>query len=149
MTTSSHGPPYGPDHRKLALVLDDDIALAETMSDIIRGELNWETHTSNEAAGALDFVRSRPPDLIVLDVIMPAISGLEFYDNLKADKATSSIPILFVSGAKDLSSLAIPHEIAFLHKPFDVDTFLSAIRTLLGNDESPGFWDQGSRAGAC
>ncbi len=84
--------------------------------------------TSGEAA--LQTVRQAPFDLILLDIALPGMSGLDVCRALKADKALSSIPVIFVSGqtsspykveAKRLGA------VDFIEKPFEVMDFLSRI----------------------
>ena len=62
------------------------------------------------------------------------IDGLQFYDRVKSRSSTSTPPVLFVSGIPDmrhLKDLGVPNKIAFVSKPFEVDTFLSAVKTLI------------------
>ena len=117
--------------------LDDDPSIAGSISDIIKSELNWDVAVFTEPHAALGFVREQLPDLLVLDVLMPAVDGLQFYDRVRAGSETGSIPVLFVSAVRDMASLqdfGVPNKIAFLSKPFDVsvDAFLSAVETLVG-----------------
>src|SRR3954454_1046668 len=124
-----------PQVRKLVLVLDDDPSIADSISDIVTGELNWDVAVFTEPHAALSFLRPHLPDLLVLDVLMPAIDGLQFYDRVRAGSDTGAIAVLFVSAVRDMSSLeelGVPSKIAFVSKPFDVDTFLSAVETLVG-----------------
>lgn len=87
-------------------------------------------HTVSEAGhgrAALDCIVSAPPDLVVTDVMMPVMNGLEFMRRLRADPRTAPIPILVVSGDADLAGLAN----AVLAKPFTKDDFLAATAALL------------------
>jgi CheY-like chemotaxis protein len=125
----------GVEKNKLAVILDDDAALAASISDLIKLELRWEVVAFTDPRAALSFVRHKLPELIVLDVLMPTIDGLQFYDYLKKDSATGTIPVLFISGVlgDEMTPLGIPNKIAFLRKPFDSDEFISEVKVLLGS----------------
>ncbi|HKF55956.1 MAG TPA: response regulator, partial [Blastocatellia bacterium] len=56
--------------------------------------------TTNEGRLALEMVRSNPPDLVISDVVMPGIDGVELCKRLKADPATSEIPVLLLTGLR-------------------------------------------------
>ncbi len=84
------------------------------------------TEARNGAAG-LTLIESAPPDLVITDVMMPTMSGLEFIDRLRSDPNCAAIPILVVSGNSELPTAAN----ARVRKPFLAQELLSAAALLI------------------
>lgn len=85
--------------RKSATVLlvDDDRSYLE----MVKLKLELEGHTvisATDGATGLEMARRQPPDIIFLDVVLPGLDGLELLARLKADPATSDVPVVVVSG---------------------------------------------------
>ncbi len=116
------------------LVVDD--------SDVIRSlivlnlELDgFEVAQARDGAECLELVASLKPDLITLDVAMPRLDGFATVARLRADPATSHIPIVMVTARAQGSDLARGAELgvdAYVTKPFDPDHLTRTVRTLTG-----------------
>jgi diguanylate cyclase (GGDEF)-like protein len=94
---TSH-PALLPERPRLLLVDDQPINI-QTLYQIFHSD--HEVFMATSGAQALDFCRNSPPDLILLDVVMPEMDGLETCRQLKADAATADIPIIFVTAQSD------------------------------------------------
>jgi len=95
----------------LILIVDDDKAVRETLAHSLT---NAEYRILKAANGreAIDLATEQHPDLILLDVLMPGLSGFETARILHADPRTNTIPILFLTGeAKDITSMEVGFEI--------------------------------------
>jgi DNA-binding response OmpR family regulator len=109
------------------LVVDDD----EYMRELLRLHLSNAGYEVLQAEDALVAGRSllrHRPDLILLDVEMPFMSGLEFVQALKDDPAVSDIPVVFLSSRHECEDKA--RELgagAFLHKPVLADRLLATV----------------------
>ncbi len=89
----------------LILIVDDDKAVRETLAHSL---VNAEYQIIKAASGeeAITLAKERHPDLILLDVKMPGLTGFETARILQGDEQTKSIPILFLTGeAKDITSI--------------------------------------------
>ena len=86
-----------------------------------------ETTQADNGAAALASVRQSPPDLVVTDIMMPVMGGVELIRALRADPATAAIPILAVSGD---SHLAVDADAA-LAKPYQHAELLEVAERLL------------------
>lgn len=87
----------------------------------------------NDGKSALDYVAKRPPELILLDVMMPGIDGYEVTRRIRQNKDLPYIPILLVT-AHDQSSLAEGLDSGaddFIRKPFDIDELMARVRSLV------------------
>jgi len=89
---SCHGKP------KL-LVVDDQPINIQVMHQVFSGD--FQVFMATSGAQALALCKTNPPDLILLDVVMPGMDGFEVCSQLKADEATSNIPIIFVTAHTD------------------------------------------------
>jgi two-component system response regulator MprA len=112
------------------LVVDDDPKILSVLGRGLRFE-GYNVHLAADGQEALRIARATPPDLVVLDVMMPGMDGLEVARRLRRGM---SVPILMLT-ARD----AIPDRIAgldsgaddYLIKPFDFDELLARVRALL------------------
>src|SRR5690348_6650575 len=113
------------------LIVDDEPAVREALA----GSLEFEGYQVGEAADgvmALEQVDRRPPDLVVLDVLMPRLDGLTTCRRLRARGAT--MPVLMLT-ARDMVGDRVTGLDAgaddYLAKPFELDELLARIRALL------------------
>ncbi len=91
-----------PDNRRHSvLIVDDTPANLALLSELLRED--YRTRVANSGERALQIVASdSPPDLILLDVMMPGMTGYEVCRRLKADPATRHIPVIFVSALNEV-----------------------------------------------
>ena len=82
--------------KRRVLVVDDDPLIVEIMQTILDLE-EFEVDTATTGEQSLDLVQVRPPDVVVLDVMMPGMDGFEVCRRLKADPATSRIPVVLLT----------------------------------------------------
>ena len=115
------------------LVVDDDPAIRETLGELLRAE-GYDVSSAENGAVALRIMRTNPrPDVIVLDLMMPIMSGWELLEEVEADASLSVLPILVVSamGAPVASQTLSGGVRMCLPKPPDVDALLDALRNLI------------------
>jgi CheY-like chemotaxis protein len=118
------------DKQALILVVDDEVDITETYA-LFLGLHGFEVMTANSALSALDLMVQRVPDLIVSDCMMPHMDGVEFSRRVKADPATSAVPVILMSGAPELHDLASPTYEVFLRKPVLFQRLMQEIDRLL------------------
>ncbi len=86
---------------KLVLVVDDH-ADERAITRIVLEHFGYKVRTASSAGEALDFARERPPDLIVMDIMMPDMDGVEAIERLAEDPRTSSIPVVAYTAYRDV-----------------------------------------------
>lgn len=104
---------------KLLLVDDDTSALMELIG-ILKDD--YEISTAKSAFAAIERARTFEPDLILLDVVMPEMSGFDAIESLQQLASTRDIPVVFVSGADDNSDERKGLELGaidYIRKPYD------------------------------
>jgi two-component system, response regulator RegA len=114
----------------LALIVDDD--------DVFRNRLrrafaqrNWEAEAASNGEEALRFARERSPDLVVVDLRMPGMGGLEAIDGLRAIDSSMAIIVLTGYGSIPTAISAVKRGADhYLSKPADVDQILAAYENL-------------------
>jgi len=122
-----------PVHRPArVLIAEDDPGMRETLAALVKG-LGYETVTVADGEAALLAVAAAPPDLLVSDIAMPGLTGLELCRRLKGDPATRLIPVILVTGLGDDYKLDGIEAGAddFLGKPFSRAELRARIRALL------------------
>ncbi len=85
------------------LIVDDDAMVRETMREYVE-ELGYDVREAGCAEDALAVIAEALPDLVLLDVRMPGITGIELCRQLKADPATRLIPVVLLTGERELES---------------------------------------------
>jgi DNA-binding response OmpR family regulator len=120
--------------RTLSLVVADDD------SDILRllerrlSRRGYRVVTAGDGNAALDAVRSTAPDAVVLDRLMPAMSGEEVCAALKADERTAAIPVVLLSAQASEREIVESFGVGaddYLTKPFDLDELDDRLRRLV------------------
>jgi putative two-component system response regulator len=121
------------DGKPVILAVDD----APENLDIVKNVLVPEFVVKAAINGlvALKIAARKPPDLILLDIMMPGMDGYEVCRQLKSDTNTAHIPVIFLSGEQDSSSKAKGIELGaadFITKPIDPVILKASIREQLG-----------------
>ncbi|MEI2716622.1 MAG: response regulator [Candidatus Nanopelagicales bacterium] len=123
------------------LVVDDE----PTVRSLVRDVLELEGHVVIEAAdgpSALEAVNDQQPDLIVLDIMMPGMSGLDVLRTLRQTRSANDLPIILLTAAADDDTTWAGWTAGasvFLPKPFDPNHLLDWVDRLIpGSEESGG-----------
>jgi two-component system phosphate regulon response regulator PhoB len=117
----------------LILVVEDEAAQREVLAYNLRAE-GYEVASADAGDIALDLVRETPPDLIVLDWMLPHVSGLEICRQLKTGKDTRAIPVIMLSARSEEVDKVRGLETGaddYMIKPYSVAELLARIRTQL------------------
>ena len=113
------------------LVVEDDAALLSMVGTALLFE-GFKVETAGNGAEGLSCVRRGTPDLILLDLVMPWINGLEVLATLRSDAATEDIPVIVMTGTatrpQDLNGLG---PVDIVHKPFEVERLINLITNVL------------------
>ncbi len=115
------------------LVVDDDPASRFVLEDSLQ-EWKYDVHAVSSGESALEAAASDPPDLILLDIMMPGMDGYEVCRRLKKDLKTSEIPILFLSAMDELRNKTEGFKLGavdYITKPFEIQEVKARVETHL------------------
>jgi two-component system, cell cycle response regulator len=114
------------------LVVDDEQAHTIALTDLLK-KAGYQVASANDGFKAIAACKVKLPDIIVLDLHMPLIGGVEVFNRLRADERTANIPIIFL-GSRDqtLQDLKTPSDMEdVLFKPFEPQELLSRVKSVL------------------
>ena len=109
------------DENIVVLVVDDNEMNRDMLSRRLRRQ-EYEVEVAEDGEQALKMVKEKNYDLMLLDIMMPNISGYEVLERIKADPQTQSLPIIMISAVDDLDSVVRCIELGaedYLFKPFN------------------------------
>jgi DNA-binding response OmpR family regulator len=115
------------------LVAEDDRDIADLIAHYF-SRAGWRAHVTTSGDEALASARRNPADLVILDLMLPGLSGLEVCRALRADKATASIPIIMLTARAEESDRIIGLEIGaddYISKPFSPNELVARVRALM------------------
>ncbi len=116
--------------KKRVLLVDDERAILRVLTVKLRIS-GYNVIAASSGEEALDLVGSTPPDIMLLDVIMPGMDGFEVLQKLRT---TSELPVIVFSARPENAQKAMSLGANdFLDKPFDVDDMVKKIRELLNH----------------
>ena len=119
--------------KKILIVEDNDLNL-KLFRDLLEAH-GYETIETKEGMQALNITRTVRPDLILMDIQLPEISGLDITKKLKADSEVNHIPIIAVTAfamKDDEEKILRAGCQAYISKPISITSFLETIKKFLG-----------------
>lgn len=124
-TVSPHGP-------YCVLVVDDDVNIRKMMIAALRRD-GYTFCEAGNGREALDIMRAQNPSVVVLDLMMPILSGWDVLKEREADEALKSIPVIIVSAnrAPEIATAVDKGICAFLPKPFDIGVLTALVKSCL------------------
>lgn len=118
---------------KKVLIVDDDITLRTAVIRYLQNR-GYSVQEAASGAEALSLFEQNPPDIVVSDVMMPEMDGLEFCRRLRATRSGQLVPFIFLSSRKDVEDRVQGHQMGaddYLIKPFDPKELVAKIESQL------------------
>jgi CheY-like chemotaxis protein len=117
---------------RVVLVVEDDRPIGELLASIINDEDGYLAVHMTRPTQALEALKEVKPDLFVLDVSLPGMSGLELYDRIKKDKRLRDVPVMFETAlSRDYRGEFKRRGISeIIEKPFDVNDIVRSVHRL-------------------
>ena len=115
------------------LVAEDDRDIAELIAHYLQ-KAGWSPHVVASGDAALAYARQTPVDMVILDLMLPGMSGLDVCRALRADTATAEVPIIMVTARTEESDRITGLDTGaddYLAKPFSPNELVARIRALL------------------
>ena len=130
------------------LIVDDERDVTTYVATALRAH-GFEALVANSVEDGQRLLTSDPPDLVLLDIMMPRESGLSMYVRLKEDPITRHIPVVILSGVAQkgqfdfrsyVSDQSVPIPEHYLEKPVSVEELMAVIKNI---SSGAGFGDRG------
>ncbi|MEO8633440.1 MAG: response regulator [Chloroflexota bacterium] len=118
--------------KRVVVIGEDDEPIALLLRDAISDEPGYQAVVVADGALVIETVRQVHADLLILDIMMPGLSGLEVYDRVREDAAIREMPVLFVSAniPQFDNEFRQRNITSVLTKPFDLNDLLQRVRAL-------------------
>jgi DNA-binding response OmpR family regulator len=117
------------------MVVDDEPSVGAAVRDLL-GPEGYQVDAPSDPQTALPELLRSAPDLVILDVNMPGMSGWEFCALLRRQTATREIPVLFLTGRREVRDRITAMQVGgsdYLAKPFGADELRRKVSSLLEN----------------
>ena len=121
---------------KHVLIAEDDPDISLLLTEAIGERLYIATHVVANGALVPDVLGSCRPDLLILDVALPGLSGLDVFDLVRSDPRYQGVPILFLTGNPEKAETAFSQtgEHRVMAKPFDVDELIATVDQMVDGE---------------
>lgn len=115
------------------LAIDDEVDVLLIVKTALQSE-GFQVETASNGPDGLALATENPPDLILLDVMMPGMTGFEVLRALKDNKATATIPVIMLTGIserKKIQEALVSGTTYYIVKPFEFDDLLDKVKRAL------------------
>ncbi|MEA2662928.1 MAG: two-component system, OmpR family, phosphate regulon response regulator PhoB [Chloroflexota bacterium] len=118
---------------RLVLIVEDDKPTADVLASAINAERGYAAVQVGSADAALTAMAKISPDLLLLDIHLPGMSGLELYDQVKADERFRTLPVVFETGGgrEHVAELRERGIATYVRKPFDIEELVRFVKRLV------------------
>lgn len=118
---------------KSVLIIEDEPFIIEALSFLLERE-GFQLSAYSDGEGCVDFIKKIKPDLIILDMMLPNISGMQILENLRNSTEFSNLPVLMLTAkgqTKDRQAAENAGASLFMTKPFSNDEIIANVHKLL------------------
>ena len=118
------------------LVVEDEPDIRDLVALILEEE-GFTIETADQGREGLAKAHRQLPDMVIVDLMMPIMSGWEFLNIWQADSETQHIPIVAMSAAYSVATAEVTGIQGFLRKPFQVDRLLAIVKLVFDERDRP------------
>ncbi len=115
------------------LIVEDDTDIAELVAYNLERQ-GWQASLCYHGTAGLELIRRSHPDLVILDIMLPGMDGLEIFRQMKADESLRSIPVLFLTARAQLEDRLTGLQLGaddYITKPFSPKELVLRVRNIL------------------
>ena len=123
--------------KKKVLLVEDDEAIIELLSEVLQDLGEYQLLHAADGLEALRIIREHHPDLVLLDILIPELTGFEVCQTVKSDPDTSHIKVIMISGMAQNADILKAKEVgaeAFITKPFSIAELVTQVEELLNSN---------------
>lgn len=117
------------------LIAEDMPDLLMILIDLLEME-GYSVHTTSDGQGAWDYLQasSRKPDIIISDIMMPRLNGIDLLKKVREDERFSHIPFMIYSASPHFKKEVESHNACFINKPFDLNKLMETIQKVFNHE---------------
>jgi two-component system alkaline phosphatase synthesis response regulator PhoP len=122
------------------LVVEDDRSIQMVLELVLTRAVKCQVLIASEGPQGLALIRNEKPDIVLLDLMLPGMDGFEICEKAKADEATRSIPIIFLTAQPQPAAVAKAMALGaagYIVKPFDPIKIIDQINEALQRVQAP------------
>lgn len=114
-------------------IVEDEPFIVEALSFLLERE-GYQVQSVSDGAAAVEFITTNKPDLVILDIMLPNVSGMKILEDIRANPDFVALPVLMLTAKgqkKDRRAAEDAGVSEFMTKPFDNDALIQSIKTML------------------
>ena len=124
---------------KTILLIEDEAALQKTMSDVLSQE-GYEVFYAVDGEAGMRLAKEKLPHLILLDLVLPKMTGFEVLEQLKNDSTTKGIPVIVLTNLENLQDIERVTDLGattyLVKSNYELQEIVQKVKTALGDNES-------------
>lgn len=131
--------------RKRILIVEDERDMAELVAMRLERE-HYDADVAHDGRKALEKIRSTPPDLALVDIMLPGMSGTELLKEVRSDPRTAALPVVMLTARSEESDVVVGLHLGaddYITKPFSMSVMLARVAAVLRRSESVGGMERG------
>ncbi|RZJ39253.1 MAG: response regulator [Chryseobacterium sp.] len=118
---------------KKIMICDDDLGILEVLEMMLELE-GFQVYTESNSTNLMQQIRQNTPDLLLMDLWMPVLSGDQLLKTIRTSPELTSLPVIILSASVDGNQIAQNAGAnAFVPKPFNMDDIISVVKSTLQN----------------
>lgn len=121
--------------KKSVAIIEDEPFIIEALTFLLQNE-GFDVAAISDGAKALDFIRNTEPNLIILDIMLPNVSGMKILEDIRALDEISHLPVLMLTAKgqkKDRRAAEDAGVSKFMTKPFDNEELIKHVKQMLNS----------------
>ena len=125
--------------KKRVIIVEDEQDMAELVAMRLQRE-DYEVEVAHDGREGLDRIRSNPPDLVILDLMLPRMPGTEVCSQMRASPATASVPVLMLTAKGEESDVVLGLHVGaddYVTKPFSMSVLMARVSALMRRTNRP------------
>ncbi len=129
---------YFPASNRTIMVVDDEIEMVKVVRGMLK-EKGFNVTCAYDGLQVFYVLKQQKPDLIILDILMPQMDGLEVLTRLRCNPATASIPVILLTEKGEPEDLIKGYERGaeyYIPKPFTKNQLLDGVNSILSRDQA-------------
>jgi two-component system phosphate regulon response regulator PhoB len=126
--------------KKRILVIEDELDMAELIAMRLKKE-GYAVEVANDGSDGLKLAQASPPDLVVLDLMLPGMSGTEIAQQIRNDPRTASVPIIMATAKSEESDVVVGLHLGaddYVTKPFSMSVLAARVAAVLRRSAGSG-----------